>query len=308
MTEKRQELEREVINTLLYFDIFHYPLKRNEIFSHLQINSVAQEEVDAAINRLLDKCSVYQYGEFYSLHNDLANIERRIKGNAFAERLRPLVQKRAKLISRFPFVRAVMASGSFSKNYMDENSDVDFFIVTEPGRLWIARTLLVLYKRVVLFNSHKYFCINYFLDEQHLEIEEKNLFTATELASLIPLYGHDTYRRLVDSNRWVRDYLPNIRARNAPKDATGTGILKTVAQKLLNVFGSRLEDFLMRITLRRFQRMYGNQYSRRDFAIAFKSKRHTSKNHPKHYQKKVMEAYHERMKLFERHHTTAAHS
>src|SRR5690606_3777846 len=104
------------------------------------------------------------------------------RGNLMANKFSDIARKKAKLISQFPFVRGVMASGSLSKGYADEKSDIDFFIITIPNRLWIARTLLVLYKRIFLLNSHKFFCVNYFVDEKHLGIEEKNLFTATELA------------------------------------------------------------------------------------------------------------------------------
>ncbi len=123
-------------------------------------------------------------------------------------------KSRPKLISRFPFVRAVLASGSLSKGYMDEKSDIDFFIITAPHRLWIARTLLVLYKRLFLGGSHKHFCVNYFVDEDHLEIEEKNLFTATELATVLPLYGAEQYKSLIKTNGWVRDFFPNYIARS----------------------------------------------------------------------------------------------
>ena len=97
--------------------------------------------------------------------------------------------RNARLIFHFPFTRAIMISGSLSKNYADEASDVDYFIIVKPGRLWIARTLLIIYKRIFLMNSKKYFCVNYFIDEDHLEIEEKNLFTAVELTTLIPIHG-----------------------------------------------------------------------------------------------------------------------
>ncbi len=93
---------------------------------------------------------------------------------------------------------------------MDERSDLDFFIITAPNRLWIARTLLVLYKRVFLANSHKHFCVNYFIDEKHLEIEEKNLFTATELATVIPLYGSKQYENLQGVNSWLARILPQL--------------------------------------------------------------------------------------------------
>ena len=45
---------------------------------------------------------------------------------------------------------------------------------------------------------------NYFVDSQHLEIEEKNIFTATELATLIPACNKEIYNTLIDTNSWMK--------------------------------------------------------------------------------------------------------
>lgn len=151
-----------VLKTLLYFDIFNYPLTSREIFRFLGANSVSEKDVVNCLNNLSEQDYVFNTNQFYSLQSGNSIIDRRMKGNAEASKYFPLALQQASLISKFPFVRAVFASGSFSKDYMDENSDLDFFIVTAPGRLWIARMLLVLYRRIALSNSLKYFCVNLF--------------------------------------------------------------------------------------------------------------------------------------------------
>lgn len=207
---------------------------------------------------------------------------------------------RAKLISSFPFVRAVMISGSLSKGYMDEKSDFDFFIVTEKERLWIARTLLVMYKRIFLFNSHKYFCVNYFVDSAHLEIEEKNLFTATELATLIPIVDEGHYPALMSTNTWLASFFPNYSPRNLvdtlPLDQNK---VKSLLESLINLLlGNYWENFFMHATLNRWKKKYEEQYAQQDFEVAFKSKEYVSKNHPNNYQRKVMELYKEKITSF----------
>ncbi len=203
-------LGEQVIKTLLYFDIFNYPLKAQEVFNFLRVNSSSETAVVRCLNALAEK-NISSVLAIFILQADENIIHRRIKGNAEADKFLNAAKTKASLIARFPFVRAVMASGSLSKGYMHEKSDLDFYIVTEPERLWIARTLLVMYKRIFLFNSNKHFCVNYFIDTAHLEIEEKNLFTATELATLIPLYNVGCYSALQSSNEWVQDFFPNFR-------------------------------------------------------------------------------------------------
>lgn len=295
-------LTQHVLRTLLYYDIFNYPLKACEVFQFLGVNSITQHDVEQTLDDLTSEAKISRFGEYYSVQQRAELVDRRKKGNAYADTLLPLAIKRANFIAGFPFVRAVMASGSLSKNYMDEHSDLDFFIVTAPGRLWISRTLLVLYKRLFLRNSHKYFCVNYFIDTEHLEIEEKNLFTATELATVLPLYGAEYYLKLQEVNRpWLRKYFPNFKPRSTDnvlpiRLTTGKRFIEFVISAL---FGNVLEKFFMKTTLSRWKKLYRGRYNPEDFAVAFKTKKHASKNHPRHYQKSVMELYQQRVAEFE---------
>ena len=295
------DLKVHVLKTLLYYDIFNYPLKSKEVFHFLRTNSITEDDVRATLDTLESDTVVYRFDNLYSLHPNEVNIKRRVKGNIVADRCLGVAHKQAKLIARFPFVRGVLASGSLSKGYMDEKSDIDFFIITAPRRLWIARTLLVMYKRIFLRGSHKYFCVNYFVDEDHLEIEEKNLFTATELATVLPLYGAEQYTSLIKTNGWLKNVFPNFVSRsidNVPRSTTKG--FKKVAEALINgFFAVNIESFFRSLTLKRWKTLYEKDYSKEDFDIAFKSKAYASKNHPQDFQRKVMEIYAEKMKLFD---------
>lgn len=281
-----------VIRTMLYFDIFRYPLKAEEIFNYLHVNGTTQAEVAACLDDLAAKKQVFRFGDLYSLNADEQNVERRLRGNQEAAKWLSIARERARLISRFPFVRAVMASGSLSKDYMDEKSDLDFFLVTAPDRLWIARTLLVLYKRVFLFNSHKKFCVNYFVDTLHLEIEEKNLFTATELATLVPLVNLECYHALLDSNSWLRRFLPNYKKKDdGAAQRMSTPLLTQFLEFLLNPVAVPLDRFCMRMSARRWKKLYERKFDKEQFDLAFKTRSHVSKNHPNNYQKKILDLY-----------------
>lgn len=290
----------QVLRTLLYFDIFNYPLNADEVYRFLGIGGIDKPTADSCLASLKERNVIYQFGELFSMKDDKALIERRVKGNSEVEKYLMLAHKKANFISKFPFVRAVLASGSLSKGYMDEKSDIDFFIITAPNRLWIARTLLVLYKRIFLFNSHKYFCVNYFVDEDHLEIEEKNLFTATELATVLPLCGSKQYEKLHTANTWLRDYYPNFRLRStANVPVSGLSFVKQQLERTINTFcGNALEKFCQQTTLARWKRLYEKSYSATDFRVAFKSKSYASKNHPSNFQRTIMEAYEEKLRSF----------
>ena len=295
------DLRVHVLKTLLYYDIFNYPLKCKEVFNFLGTNSITEADVQHTLEMLVKDVVVFRFNDLYSIQPNESNIYRRLTGNKEAEKYLSIARKKATLISKFPFVRAVLASGSLSKGYMDERSDIDFFIITAPKRLWIARTLLVMYKRLFLGGSHKHFCVNYFVDEDHLEIEEKNLFTATELATVLPLYGAEQYTQLIKTNNWLKGFFPNYAARHI-ENVPGSTLrgFKRVLEALINrCFGTHIESYFRNLTMKRWKRLYEKDYAKADFDIAFKSKIYASKNHPRHFQRTIMERYAEKVKLFD---------
>src|SRR5690606_20772121 len=126
--------------------------------------------LDNALNNLIKQGIVFNLDGFFSLQNQKELVTRRLNGNHKAQWFLKKAKKWSNFIGSFPFVRGVFISGSLSKNFMTADSDVDYFIITKPGRLWLARTLLVVFKKIFLLNSRKFFCVNYFIDENHLEI------------------------------------------------------------------------------------------------------------------------------------------
>jgi hypothetical protein len=294
-------LKKHIVRTLLYYDIFNYPLKSSEVFQFLGTNSISEPDVRDALNSLADEFVVFRFEDFYCLQPAESIIQRRKKGNHAAEGFYQLATKKAAFIAAFPFVRGVLASGSLAKGYMDEKSDLDFFIITAPGRLWIARTLLVAYKRLFLSNSHKYFCVNYFVDEDHLEIEEKNLFTATEVATAMPMYGAEYYKRFMSVNPWVKVFFPNYKPRSTEQvpEYINQGPKRIVEWLLNRLQADSIESFFRQITRNRWKKLYEKQYPAADFEVAFKSKDYASKNHPQHFQRKVMDLYAKKVEEFD---------
>jgi hypothetical protein len=301
------KLHRSIVHTLLYFDIFNYPLKEDEIYKFLRLNSVSVSQLRDALLYLTSQQVIYKIKNFYSTSPLEENVWRRTKGNAEAERQMPHAKKIASFISRFPFVRAVMISGSLSKGYMDDQSDFDFFIITKPKRLWVARMILVLYKRIFLKNSHKQFCVNYFVDTDHLEIEEKNIFTATELATVVPCTGNEYYQALHQNNNWLHTFFPNYVPDEESTHASSLK-LQRVTEFILNLAGAGLANkVFMKVTFNRWKKRYGDAYSKEDFSVAFKSKEYASKNHPNHFQKRVVQLYHQRVESFDKRLETFRH-
>ncbi len=292
-------VERAIVRTLLYFELFSHPLTAREIwqFAHVESSEPTLhpagesfETFQEKLQLLVEKGAVFQFGDFFQTQHQAEWVERRRDSNRRADAFLPKAQRMARFIARFPYIRAVFVSGSLSKHSMKPDSDVDFFLITTPGRLWLARTLLVLFKKIFLFNSHKYFCVNYFIDTQHLVIEEQNLFTATEIVTLLPMYGGDWYQAFCRENHWAWQQYPHAASRpvhDVPTSARSW--FKRNAEWLLGgVFGDWLDSRAMHLTVR-FWRKKFNHLDDNTFNVALKSRRHVSKHHPLYFQKKVLE-------------------
>ena len=293
-------LKRSIIHTLAYYDIFSYPLTASEVYHNLGENHTTAEEVEKELEDLCSNEMIYKNGEYYLLTNDDKYIARRIKGNQFAEKQLKTARRVSSFISRFPFIRGISLSGSISKGFMEKGSDIDYFVVTHPNRVWFSRLMLMIFKKIFLLNSKKIFCINYFVDAENLEIKEKNIFTATELVTLLPTYGKEMYDQLYEKNIWVKKFFPNFPKRET-KDILDrkNGILKSTLEKLLgNKLGDKIDDFAMAL-FDRFNKTKYKNYDREEFKLAFKSTKKESKHHPKFFQKKVLREFDSKLKLLE---------
>ncbi len=291
---------REIIGALLYFEIFSYPLTGQEVFHFSNCPEKSAGEILEKLEDLVADGVVFQIENFYLTKNQPDWVEKRKENNCRADELLPIAFQKAKLIGRFPFVRAVMVSGSLSKHCMTPDSDIDFFIVTAPGRLWLARILLTVYKKIFLLNSHKYFCINYFVDTEHLEIEEKNLFTATEIVTLLPVLDGDFYEKLYAINQsWTMNFYPNFPKRtteNVPP-CDHSFFKKSLEWLLSGWLGRVFDHFAMKITVGFWKKKFSH-FDDETFGVALKSRRHVSKHHPLYFQQKVLRAMEEKWREF----------
>jgi hypothetical protein len=276
----------ESLKTILYFSIFRYPLKLEEIHSYT--NHIDLEETTLELKSLVEQKILTKVDGFYVYGNDLASVPKRMKGNVLASKVIVRAQSKALFISKFPFVAAVGISGSLSKGYYDSESDIDFFIVTVPNRLWLCRTILMLYKKIFLLNSRKYFCPNYFISSEQLEIIEQNRFTATELMTLIPMQGKYDFERFYENNSWVKDYFDKFNpSLNDTPQIEKNFIRKNIEFLLDNKLGDGIDYFFRSITLRKWKAKF-DYLSEEDFQIALKSTKNISKHHPSNFQKKVI--------------------
>lgn len=286
-----EHLEVSVLSVLTYFDLFSFPITLEEI--HLFMDTRCS--VDGLLTNLIsleERKAVYKLGNYYAVKNDPYLVFRRERGFNKAIELLKVAEKVSTLLIKFPYVRGIAVSGSLSKKYADENSDVDFFVITKTGKLWIARTILHLFKKLTfLLHKEDYFCMNYFVDEENAEIIEQNLFTAIETVTLIPMQGDITFEKFYRKNTWTRFFLPNNIFRISQAQAVDPGAMKKFAEALFNnQFGHWLNRYLMQLTARRWQQKTDSgRLNARGVLMSMLAGEGYAKPDPVNFQRKVLE-------------------
>lgn len=277
-----------VLHTLMYFDVFRHPLTLDELHKYCQWQDCSLSDTATAIEELQSLNVICTRDGFYYICGSEKHIDLRRERNIRALSYSKKAEKWSRFISGFPFVRTVCISGSLSKGTMDKDGDIDYFIVTEPGRLWVARTFLILFKKLFLFNSRKYFCVNYFIDTAHLAIEDRNLFTATEIIFAKPMRDAGSFQQFLNANKWAKIFYPNAGLHSTDIPETKSGWLKRFSEKLLKgSYGEWLDDKFFRITLRRWKKKFPH-LQESHFEVDFRSRKHVSKHHPQGFQRVVL--------------------
>lgn len=279
-----------VLATLVYYHLFRFPLTFDE--AHRLSGGAGGPEVTRAAIDWLARHGVATCEDGHVFLGDASQVEQRQLGSSRARAAESRIRSRARLIGRFPFVRGVGLSGSASKGVMKAGDDLDFFVVTTPGRLWLCRTLLMLFKKVFLLNSHRFFCVNYFVSEDGMTLPDRNVFTAMEIAWLRPLWGSGWYEALLRANDWTDEFLPNWTPLAPPDPTSAGGWTKRGLEWLVSgPFGDRADEWLRLRILERNRRKYESRFAPGEFDIAFRSEKHASKHHPGHHQGRVSERY-----------------
>ena len=287
----------DILKTLVYFDRFNHPLTIEEIFAFMpfRYNLIT---VENALSSLLNDRVVFKTGEFYALQDEPLMADKRIAGHKTAISQLAIAKKIASLLSRFPYVQTVAVSGSLSKFYADENTDIDFFIITSANRLWIARTLMHFFKKLTFIaGKQDWFCMNYYVDENEMGIPEKSLFTAIEIATLLPLQGKDCFTKFMAANSWVNDYFPCYPFSNDAKEIE-KGMIRTAIERILNLhFFDSLENRLMKVTDRRWKKKAAKSKNQNgSHSIGMAVSQHFSKPDPKNFQQRILEEHEQRLK------------
>lgn len=202
-------LERSAVETLAYADVFDYPLTLRELHRYLRMPCASPAQLRLEVlPALVTKGLIVEHGDLLMLPDRESIADLRESRHHSSARLWPRARRYAAMMARFPFVRLVAVSGSLAVDNVHPRDDIDYFVVTAPGRLWTARALVVALVRLAARFGDT-LCPNYFVTTGAMSLAERSVFVAHELTQLVPLSGWSVYRQLRSANAWTSRFLPN---------------------------------------------------------------------------------------------------
>lgn len=210
-----QALHRAIIRTMVYADVFDYPLTAAEIHRYLVGVRASPAEVQNGLRELWAAGRLLYEDETYALPGRGSIIETRRRRAAVASQMWPRALRYGRWLGQLPFTRMVAVTGALAVDNVEPGADIDYLLVTEPGRLWLCRALSLVLVRWAARRGD-IICPNYLLSTRALVFMERTLYTAHELTQMTPVAGSAVYRQMRELNRWSAEFLPNAEGRPRP--------------------------------------------------------------------------------------------
>lgn len=225
--ENNTYIEKAILSAVAYFDIFDYPLTLLEIWQNLYFGKSSGKKnikLSEIINELENNPKLLNLIEtkngFYFFKGKSKIVETRFNRYNLAEKKYKKALKIGKIFRLIPFIEMMAICNSLSYSNSRDESDIDFFIITEKNRLWLTRLLSVsitkfLNLRPRATKTKNKICLSFFISEEFLNLEKiaypYDIHFEYWLNQIYPIYGfNDVYKKFIKDNYWTKKELPNL--------------------------------------------------------------------------------------------------
>src|SRR5260221_409601 len=295
--------EKAIVATLCYSDIFDYPLTREEIEKFLVSPSSLRvpPRREEAISLLLQQDKIIHQDSLYALPGRKVLFSLRKKRQEISQKKLQKVKQVISLFAKIPTVRMLGISGSLAMGNAKEDDDIDLFLITQKGTLWITRLLVLVFLQIFGMRRQRHekkapnkVCVNLMLDESVLKlpISSHNLYGAHEVVQMkVVVNKNNTYEKFMHANIWVKECLPNalsVIAIRQPAEKQSHSKLRHPRLDSGSLFFSFLERLSKRLQLSYMQSHITSEIIT-DTLLAF---------HPFNYKNKILKEYNKRVKKY----------
>jgi len=246
-----------IFKTLLYSDIFDYPLNKNEIFKFLALRKIDKNNLDKYLKESVKEGKLILTDGFYCFPERQKIIAIRLEREKESLRKISRAKKITKLLNYLPSVKLIGISGSLALKNCKKDDDIDLFVITGKNSLWLTRLIIIAflklgsnYRNYNSKNVSDKFCLNMLVTEGTMVLPKtkRNFYTSHEVVQLMPLFNRDeTYEKFLGANIWVKKFLPNSLNGIAPKvNENNKNIKVSIFLVSLESLARRLQLFLMK--------------------------------------------------------------
>lgn len=212
------EYRNSVLSALVYSDIFDCPLTKEQLWRYaIERDSIDKDRFDKDFEDASPLFS--KKNDWYALKEREGVFTHRIRREKESRKKWPIAKKVARSLSFIPTIKLIGVSGSLSLGNAEKDDDIDLFIVTSRGTLWVTRMIVLCVLEVLGVrrsreskNNKNKICVNMFIDESTMRwgVDRRNLYSAHEIVNLAVIFQRDgAYKKFILANQWVRTYLPN---------------------------------------------------------------------------------------------------
>lgn len=286
-----------IARTLLYSDIFDYPLSEEEIWKYLLSDKNIDRRVFDSKIKKINSIVLKQNGFFY-MDGKSFEISERMKKYKESQRKIKIAQKTIRKLFLIPTVLFIGLSGNLAMMNAQREDDIDLFVIARKNTPWLTRLSLILYLKIL--GKHRKrgdknisdkFCLNMLIDEDKLAFPKnsRNLYTAHEVSQLMPIMEKgNIYKKFISANKWITEFMPN-----AYEEIKNKRVKVSESKLFLDLLGSflslpifeRITRFAQKLLIRR---NLTREIIKDDF-IAL---------HPKDYKKIILSKYYERLSQY----------
>ena len=213
------QLQKLILFTVAYFSAFDYPLTSFELWRHLIDRAELKTSVSylELLRTLKHKPLVFKLARkngFITLKNEVHLIDEHLAKHKLSLGNIKVLKRWAKAFLWLPYIRGIFLTGTLSMKNASAKSDWDILLVFAKKRIWIGRllvsgTLHLLGKRRHGNKVERRFCLNHYLTENGLILDEHNEFCANFVTFSAPVFGEEEHRKYLSLNEsWIRKFNP----------------------------------------------------------------------------------------------------
>lgn len=215
-----QALKKNIIFTIVYYNVLDFPLTTFEVWQNLisvsgKKNMTSLNEVRKVLTEVKNEDKVDFHDGFWMLKGRKELIKNRIKKQKNSIRKIKKLRFYSRLLTLLPYVRGIFLTGTLAMGKTSPQSDWDVLIILKEDRIWIGRFWVTIFLQLI--GKRRYgnkiedrFCLNHFLTENGLILEEQNEFSANEAMFSFPIFGEKLHQKFLQINRqWINIYKPD---------------------------------------------------------------------------------------------------